>query len=157
MTRIDLETQSEGIIKQDFIQRPVPAYDKDQFDIISLLLVLNYVPEAADRGEMLKRTTSFLDKRAPRTFSKELQDFFPALFLVLPAPCVMNSRYVNEEMLTLMTASLGFLMVRRKQTAKLVYYLWLLRDRPMPEEQNFEKKEIWSGGQRNNFAVVLTE
>jgi 25S rRNA (adenine2142-N1)-methyltransferase len=155
MTRIDLEAQSDGITKQDFMQRPIPEYDKEQFDIISLSLVLNYVPDAKDRGEMLKHTAKFLDKRAPRTFSKELQDHFPALFLVLPASCVMNSRYMNEEQLTLMMASLGYVLLNRKQTAKLVYYLWLLRDRPVPKEQNFAKREIHAGGQRNNFSIVL--
>jgi 25S rRNA (adenine2142-N1)-methyltransferase len=155
VTRIDLEAQTQGITKQDFMERPIPKYGTDQFDIISLSLVLNYVPDAKDRGEMLKRTCQFLDKRAPGTFSKELQDHFPALFLVLPAPCIMNSRYMNEEQLTLMMASLGYVLLKRKQTAKLLYYLWLLRDRPMPKEQNFAKREIHLGGQRNNFSIVL--
>ena len=157
ITRVDLEAKFEGITEQDFMQRPIPTYEKEQFDIISLSLVLNYVPDAKDRGEMLKRTTQFLDKRAPRTFSKELQDHFPALFLVFPASCIMNSRYMNEEQLTLMMASLGYVLLKRKQTAKLVYYLWLLRDRPVLKEQNFAKREIYPGGGRNNFAVVLTK
>lgn len=154
--RIDLNSQTEGIKKQDFMKRPVPSYDKDQFDIISLSLVLNFVPDAKDRGEMLKRTCQFLDKRAPRTMSKELQGHFPALFLVLPASCITNSRYMNEERLTLMMASLGYVLLKVKKSAKLIYYLWQLRDNPVPEEQRFHKKEIYHGGSRNNFSVVLT-
>ena len=157
ITRIDLNAQTEGITKQDFMERPIPKYDKEQFDVVSLSLVLNFVPDAADRGKMLKRICQFLDTRAPRTFPKELHDYFPALFLVLPAPCIENSRYLNEEHLTLMMASLGYVLLKCKQTSKLVYYLWLLRDKPIPAEQTFPKKEICPGGGRNNFSIVLTK
>lgn len=153
--RIDLYSQSEGIIQQDFMERPLPRFEKDQFDIISLSLVLNFVPSAADRGEMLKRTCQFLDTRAPRTMPASLHDNFPALFLVLPAACITNSRYMNEERLTVMMASLGYVSLKRKQTAKLIYYLWILRDKPMPELQNFPKAQINPGGDRNNFSIVL--
>jgi 25S rRNA (adenine2142-N1)-methyltransferase len=157
ITRIDLNTPTEGITKQDFMERPIPKYEKDQFDIISLSLVINFVPDATDRGEMLKRTCQFLDQRAPRTFPKDLQDHFPSLFLVLPASCITNSRYMNEERLTLMMASLGYVLLKRKQTIKLVYYLWLLRDRPNPYEQNFPKRVVCAGGGRNNFSIVLAK
>ena len=153
--RIDLNSQAEGIVKQDFMQRPIPKYDKDQFDIISLSLVLNFVPTDVARGEMLKRTCHFLDKRAPRGMSESLQRTFPALFLVLPTACITNSRYMNEERLTLMMASLGYVLLKVKQTDKLVYYLWQLRDPPSPDQQNFPKKEIRSSGGRNNFSIVL--
>ena len=95
-------------------------YDKDQFDIISLSLVLNFVPTDGGRGEMLKRTCLFLDKRASRGMSELLQRTFPALFLVLPAACITNSRYMNEERLTLMMASLGYVLLKVRQTDKLI-------------------------------------
>lgn len=155
MERIDLYSQADGIIQQDFMERPIPTYEKDQFDIISLSLVLNFVPSAEGRGEMLKHTCRFLDTRAPRTFSDELQAHYPALFLVLPAPCITNSRYMNEERLSCIMASLGYIMLHFKQTAKLVYYLWQLRDKPVPDEQAFPKKEVNPGAGRNNFSVVM--
>ncbi|KAK5166072.1 25S rRNA (adenine2142-N1)-methyltransferase [Saxophila tyrrhenica] len=153
--RIDLNSQAPGIKKQDFMERPVPQFEKDQFDIISLSLVLNFVPTEEGRGAMLKRTCQFLDQRAPRTMPKGIQDNFPALFLVLPAPSVVNSRYFNDERLTLMMASLGYVMLRREQKRKLVYYLWLLRDKPSPDEQHFRKEIIKSGGNRNNFCITM--
>ncbi|KAK3717756.1 25S rRNA (adenine2142-N1)-methyltransferase [Vermiconidia calcicola] len=153
--RIDLNSQSEGIVQQDFMKRPLPQYYTDRFDIISLSLVLNFVPSEPGRGDMLKRTCQFLNQRAPRTMSESLQGKFPALFLVLPAACISNSRYMNEERLTLMMASLGYVCLKRKQTAKLIYYLWQLRDRLSPDEQKFPKREVNPGGQRNNFCVVL--
>ena len=153
--RIDLKSQADGITKQDFMERPIPKFDKDQFDIISLSLVLNFVPDPEDRAKMLRQTCRFLDQRAPRTRPDSLQDRFPALFLVLPAACITNSRYMNEERLTLMMSSLGYVCLKRKQTARLIYWLWLLRDRPVPDEQNFPKKEVNPGKVRNNFLILL--
>jgi 25S rRNA (adenine2142-N1)-methyltransferase len=153
--RIDLFSQAEGIVQQDFMERPIPSSNKEQFDLISLSLVLNFVPDPVGRGEMLKRTLKFLGPRAPRLTSDKLQGVNPALFLVLPAACVTNSRYMNEERLTCIMASLGYVLLERKLTAKLVYYLWQLRDKPVPEEQNFAKKEINPGAGRNNFSVIL--
>ncbi|KAK4540928.1 hypothetical protein LTR36_008436 [Oleoguttula mirabilis] len=153
--RIDLFSQTDGIIQQDFMERPVPTQDSDKFDIISLSLVLNFVPDAEGRGEMLKRTCQFLDTRATRTSSKELQAIYPALFLVLPTACIINSRYMSEQRLTCIMASLGYVLLRVKQTAKLVYYLWQLRDKPVPDEQNFTKKQTNPGGGKNNFSIML--
>nr|POE78550.1 25s rrna (adenine(2142)-n(1))-methyltransferase [Quercus suber] len=155
ITRIDLFSQDAGITQQDFMQRALPAKPTEKFDLISLSLVLNFVPDASGRGEMLRRTTAFLDRRATAEMNKQMQAFYPALFLVLPAPCVLNSRYVNEERLTLLMASLGYVMLERKNTAKLLYYLWQWRDAPLPEEQKFGKREINPGGGRNNFSIVL--
>ncbi|KAK0346703.1 25S rRNA (adenine2142-N1)-methyltransferase [Friedmanniomyces endolithicus] len=153
--RIDLFSQAEGILEQDFMKRPVPDSDLKQFDIISLSLVLNFVPDPEGRGEMLRRTCQFLNKHARRAFEDELQAVFPALFLVLPAPCIINSRYISEERLTCMMASMGYVMLERKLTAKLVYFLWQLRDKPRKDKQDFPKKQVNPGASRNNFCVVL--
>lgn len=153
--RIDLFSQADGIIQQDFMERPDPTSDNERFDLISLSLVLNFVPDAEGRGKMLKRTRKFLDTHAPATFPEELRAVYPALFLVLPAPCVTNSRYMNEERLTCIMASLGYVMLHFKQTAKLVYTLWQLRDRSVPEEQVLTKKQVNPGGGRNNFSIAF--
>jgi 25S rRNA (adenine2142-N1)-methyltransferase len=153
--RIDLNSQEEGILQQDFMERPLPGNESERFDIISLSLVLNYVPEPKERGEMLRRTTQFL--RAPGRYIDDLQlsANFPSLFLVLPAPCVANSRYLDEEKLVAMMESLGYVKVATKTTQRLVYYLWR-RDRVCKGKGgSFSKKEIRSGPTRNNFAVVL--
>ncbi|KAK5702284.1 25S rRNA (adenine2142-N1)-methyltransferase [Elasticomyces elasticus] len=125
--RIDLYSQAEGILQQDFMERPLPDSDKSQFDIISLSLVLNFVPDPEGR----------------------------ALFLVLPAPCIVNARYINEERLTTMMSTLGYVMLERKLTSNLVYYLWQLRDKPRKDFQDFPKKQVNPGAGRNNFCVVL--
>lgn len=52
-----------------------------------------------------------------------------------------------------MMASLGYVLLNCKQSMKLLYYLWMLRDKP--EEQKFSKTEVRPGGGRNNFSIVL--
>ncbi|RFU35874.1 hypothetical protein B7463_g527, partial [Scytalidium lignicola] len=152
MTRIDLNSQAKGIEQQDFMDREPPADQGDTFDIISLSLVLNYVPDPVGRGEMLRRTVTFLRKGHDLEFAKDL---FPSLFLVLPAPCVTNSRYLDEAKLSEIMESLGYAMVKRKLTNKLVYYLWVLNHDQIPKVKNFKKVEVKPGKSRNNFAIVL--
>ncbi|KAH8910064.1 hypothetical protein BR93DRAFT_453222 [Coniochaeta sp. PMI_546] len=154
--RIDLNSQGEGILQQDFMKRPLPIGDGERFDIISLSLVLNFVPEPRGRGEMLRRTLEFL--HASRSYSSPSFDsLFPSLFLVLPAPCVMNSRYLDEERLDAIMSSLGYSKVKSKTTQRLVYYLWTLDTSKAVGRQEFAKKELRSGGSRNNFAIVLKQ
>ncbi len=159
VTRIDLHAQTAGILQQDFNLRPLPVSEKETFDIISLSLVLNYVPDASGRGEMLKRICPFL--RLPQCLvDPVIEEFLPSLFLVLPAPCVNNSRYLTETRLTDIMGTLGFVMIRRKLSAKLVYYLWRWRGvarggTDVGRGKSFKKEEIEPGGKRNNFAIVL--
>ncbi|KAI7424738.1 nucleolus protein [Hortaea werneckii] len=153
--RIDLNSQAEGIKQQDFMDRPLPSSNSERFDIISLSLVLNYVPDAEGRGEMLRRTCQFLRTEGSTAPANDTKTPFPALFLVLPAPCIFNSRYMNEERLMCIMASLGYILLRFKHTHKLIYTLWQLRDEPTPDSQSFHKEEVNPGGNRNNFSVVL--
>jgi 25S rRNA (adenine2142-N1)-methyltransferase len=147
VTRIDLHSQHPAILEQDFMQRPLPTGDDERFDLISLSLVLNYVPDPVGRGEMLRRTTQFLRR------GQVEGEFFPSLFLVLPAPCVTNSRYLDEERLEGIMESLGYKLVKRKLSAKLIYGLWCLREEP--RKVAWKKEEVRSGKSRNNFAVVV--
>lgn len=164
MQRIDLHSQHPSILEQDFMARPMPAEEKldvEGFDIVSLSLVVNFVPEAAGRGEMLKRVEKFLRRG---TMDKgddsergldRTREFFPGLFLVLPSSCVLNSRYMDEERLEGIMGSLGFVLARRKLSEKLVYYLWRYQGPVKERTRSFGKEEIRKGGGRNNFAIVL--
>ncbi|OTA66759.1 hypothetical protein K449DRAFT_239575 [Hypoxylon sp. EC38] len=154
MERIDLNSQSDGIKQQDFMKRPLPKDDNERFDIISLSLVLNFVPDAIGRGAMLLRTLDFL-KQPDTTRPSELRDLFPSLFMVLPAPCVTNSRYMNESHMESIMSTLGYVKARSKITQKLVYYLWVRKSAIQSPPVTFKKLELRSGHSRNNFAVVL--
>ncbi|KAF1983428.1 hypothetical protein K402DRAFT_338378 [Aulographum hederae CBS 113979] len=149
VTRIDLNSQHPDIKTQDFMERPVPLFDEKRFDIVSLSLVLNYVPDAEGRGDMLRRTTEFLLQDTP-----EKESSF--LFLVLPAPCLTNSRYLDEKRLGEIMISLGYMRTNRKLTEKLIYYLWkYVPDRTKGSRRSFSKTEVNPGRSRNNFCVVL--
>ena len=153
MERIDLHSQHPAIKEQNFMERPTCAFeniDQEGFDIVSLSLVVNFVGDSVERGEMLKRGASFL-----RPYSIHEKGIFPGLFLVLPAPCVRNSRYLDEERLEAIMGSLGYKKAKRKLSSKLVYYLWKYETGEAVRSQVFNKAEIRSGRSRNNFAIVL--
>lgn len=145
MTRIDLNSQGPGIEKQDFMDRPLPTTDQERFDILSLSLVLNYVPDAPGRGAMLQRISDFLRSTGG--------DNLPLLFFVLPLPCIDNSRYIDEPRLLEIMSSLGFTAIKKKLTAKLCYYL--LHWRKSAKPTTFEKKQIRNGPGMNNFAIAV--
>lgn len=150
MTRIDLNSQGPGIEQQDFMERPLPKSPEDRFDIISLSLVLNYAPDPVQRGEMLKRVTDFLEIRASEGSTETM---LPALFLVLPLPCVDNSRYLDEQLLMQIMTNLGFTMLYKKKTLKLCYYLFKLSSRPTP--RRIGKRQVKDGRSMNNFCIVI--
>jgi 25S rRNA (adenine2142-N1)-methyltransferase len=150
MTRIDLNNQEPGIEKQDFMERPLPDSVDDRFDVISLSLVLNYAPDPVQRGEMLKRIPLFLRSgHAEENADKVL----PVLFLVLPLPCVDNSRYFNEQLLLRIMTNLGFSIRNKKKTSKLCYYLFILTDKSSAAKT--EKRKIRDGRTMNNFCIVV--
>lgn len=153
LERIDLNSQGKGILQQDFMERQLPRDSAERFDLISLSLVLNFVPDPKGRGEMLLRTLEFLHEpdTSPSTVP---QTFVPSLFLVLPAPCVSNSRYLDEERLVAIMASLGYAKIESKTTQRLVYYLWK-KGTKSERLRSFPKEEIRRGSSRNNFAIVL--
>ncbi|KAL9026620.1 MAG: hypothetical protein Q9196_004735 [Gyalolechia fulgens] len=161
VTRIDLRSQHPEIETRDFMEMPMPSNGsiaKDGFDVVSLSLVVNYVGDAVGRGEMLRRAASFL------RFTGQLQQedgtgvsILPALFLVLPAPCVTNSRYLDEERLEAMMTFLGYVKSKAKMGKKLVYYLWRYQGARAGGEgkMGFKKQEVRPGRKRNNFTIVL--
>lgn len=146
VTRIDLNSQESGILKQDFMDRPLPFTDEDRFHMISLSLVLNYVPDAMGRGQMLKRCVEFLTPTCPIQFA-------PSLFLVLPVACVDNSRYLTESRLHEILDSLGFYLAQSKRTAKLIFQLWEYTGEG--SRKSFKKEMLNPGKKRNNFAIIL--
>ena len=153
MERIDLHSQHPEIQEQNFMERPtcaVEALDQEGFDIVSLSLVVNFVGDPVERGEMLRRIARFL-----RPYPAAKDGIFPSLFLVLPAPCVINSRYLDEERLDAIMESLGYKRAKRKLSSKLIYYLWKYEAGKVGRSEVFNKLEVKSGKSRNNFAIVL--
>ncbi|KAH8170765.1 25S rRNA (adenine(2142)-N(1))-methyltransferase, bmt2 domain-containing protein [Sarocladium implicatum] len=154
MVNIDLNSQEPGIEQQDFMERPLPSDDADRFDIISLSLVLNFVPDHSTRGQMLLRTLSFLRSTSEVNDAK-LESVFPSLFLVLPRSCTDNSRYFTEARLAEIMGSLGYVRLQRKLTQKLAYSLWKWDGLTRKPTRSFSKTELNPGKTRNNFVITL--
>lgn len=156
MVHIDLNSQEPGIRQQDFMERPLPESEEDKFDIISLSLVVNFVPDAATRGLMLERTLSFLDDGSEDLSSTEgTGSTFPSLFLVLPRSCIDNSRYFTEARCEELMGALGYKKIRGKMTQKLAYSLWKKGGTVQNRVAKFPKKEVNPGRTRNNFVITL--
>lgn len=80
------------------------------------------------------------------------------LFLVVPLPCVDNSRYMTHEHLISMMASIGYThCIHHHFSNKLAYYLFELKGVPNTKRLSWKKKILpgKEGGARNNFAVVI--
>lgn len=156
MKRVDLHSQHPDIEQQDFMQMQLPKPENLRergYDLVSLSLVVNFVGDPTQRGDMLKRVGSFL---RPYTGSRDdLAECAPAMFLVLPAPCVTNSRYLDEGRLESIMESIGYRRAKRKMSSKLVYYLWKYERRNSDMARMFRKEQLRSGTSRNNFAIVL--
>ena len=162
--RIDLHSQHKDILEQDFMQRPIPGEESMEvkgFDVVSLSLVVNFVGDAAERGEMLRRVGKFLRgngrgrrrEEGPRDDAE--RETFPALFLVLPVSCVTNSRYLDEGRLGDIMVSLGYRLIHRKSSSKLEYYFWAFDGRGKETGRKFGKEKVRTGRARNNFTILL--
>ena len=160
--RIDLNSNDTGLIKkQDFMERPLPGFikkganirdgkilakDKESqvFDLISCSMVLNFVPVDTKRGEMLKRIKLFL-KDASTNISTGLPGGL--LFLVLPLPCINNSRYMNDEFFvnSIMLKALNFRLLKRHHSHKIIYYLFEETDKKTNDifiKRNLTKRSL---------------
>ncbi|KAG0258298.1 hypothetical protein BG011_003370 [Mortierella polycephala] len=114
-TPIDLNPQDPLIIKMDFLEMPVPTGQEQQFDIVCLSLVVNFVGDPVQRGEILCHSARFLVPGSG------------ILYLVLPLPCIQNSRYMDHELLVEMMASLGYsTLISHHFAKKLAYYAFKL-------------------------------
>ena len=149
VTRIDLNNYNDrdGIIQQDFMERPIPKSDKDRFDLISCSLVLNFVPTPRERGSMCLRFSKFL-RRDRSTY----------LFIVLPLPCISNSRYMTLTYFTGMFASLGYKRIQYHEAKKVCYFLFLFNGDDKlenPSEDYSKKHKLKDGPSMNNFSIIL--
>ena len=173
--RIDLHSQHPEIEEVDFMLLDAQGEWEGErgYDVLSLSLVVNFVGDPRARGEMVRHTVAFLRHKSEGNHGLESQGsnrekLLPALFLVLPLPCVDNSRYLTEEHLTAMMESLGYEKTRMKRSGKLYYSLWQLSpptgadckisERSVGNEKKkvvFRKEELRKGKDRNNFCIIL--
>ncbi|KAI0721513.1 putative methyltransferase-domain-containing protein [Cerioporus squamosus] len=147
VTPIDLHSQHPDILEQDFLLMD-PDEHRGKWDVISLSLVLNFPPNPRTAVSMLRLAHTMLRPDG-------------LLFVALPSPCVLNSRYMTPEHFDGLMRSVGFEQVhaRWKEGGKMAY--WLFRRKPQPASTTFqdhllyEKKTVFREGHRNNFVILL--
>lgn len=151
--RIDLanDANSQGILKQDFMARPLPKDDSERFDLISCSLVLNFVPTPIQRGDMCLRFEEFLKNQ-----ESQINDS-GYVFIVLPLPCMNNSRYMDNNHFCNLMSHLGYTQMKHHEAKKICYFLFK-RETPSRRKSssNFTKKtKIHDKPGMNNFTILL--
>lgn len=136
-TSIDLNPQSHMITKADFLQLDSKA---PKYDIVVLSLVINFEGDQVKRGEMLKQCTKITAVNG-------------YLFIVLPLPCLMNSRFFSKELFLSITESLGFERITQHSSRRL--YFVMLKNTGNVNLQSFPRKTIRKGDGHNNFLILL--
>lgn len=147
VVKIDLNSQNHLILEQDFMMRPLPKTSREKFNLVSCSLVLNFVPSPKERGDMLKRITQFL--KPPKSSGS-----VSSLFLVLPLPCIENSRYFNNEILNKIMSKLGFRKTCYYAAKKVAYWLFDWEGK-LKRGERITKREVAAGANKNNFCITL--
>lgn len=83
------------------------------------------------------------------------------LFMVLPAPCVTNSRYLTRDRFIEILNAVGFTLLREKigdmkRGSRIAY--WLLKKTAEPQkgrEELSKKTVLVEGGNFNNFCILI--
>ncbi|KAI0317294.1 putative methyltransferase-domain-containing protein [Amylostereum chailletii] len=146
VTPIDLCSRHPDIQEQDFLRMDLEQH-RERWDAISLSLVVNFVPDARDRGRMLCLARSMLRSGG-------------VLFLALPLSCLMNSRYTTLDHHKSLMEAIGFVQTheRWKKGGKMIYFLYRKAD-PVDGHHDihqFHKKVVLRQGNRNNFVILLS-
>ncbi|TNY21928.1 putative methyltransferase-domain-containing protein [Rhodotorula diobovata] len=140
-TSIDLNPQAPHVVKSNFFDFAPPQKDEDKYDVVALSLVVNFEGSLVNRGHMLLHAHQYL---TPRGY----------LYLVLPLPCLTNSRYLSHERLTSILASTGWDVVRKHDSARLTYWL-VRRSEDGPDGKEWKREQVRKGAGRNNFVIVV--
>jgi 25S rRNA (adenine2142-N1)-methyltransferase len=172
-TPIDLNPQHPLIHQQDFLQMSPPETEEERFDIVCLSLVVNFVGDPVDRGT--SEISHYLEEIAnrqthhcsfPGNMLIHTRDFFPSqmadfknqrlLYLVLPLPCITNSRYFSHDHLLAMMDSIGYSKcIDYHHSNKLAYYLFEMTSK-VAQTPDWKKKILKDAKGRNNFSIVMS-
>ncbi|KAG7398197.1 hypothetical protein PHYBOEH_011520 [Phytophthora boehmeriae] len=134
---IDLNSRHEKIEQRDFFTLKPTG----EFQIIVSSMVLNCVPGADKRGEML------------RLYREHLREG-GLLFLMLPLLCLRHSQFMTYARFTKILEAVGFKVRETKDSPKVAFFC-LERTETPNEAASFPHKLLVSGDKRNDFSVVL--
>jgi len=105
VTAIDLNSNDPRIRQRDFFE----IVPEGGFDVLVCAMVLNFVPNAWKRGEMILRAYEHL----------KLGGHF---FLVLPSRCISKSKFVDRKTLLAMLAGVGFDLCAEDSSPKIDFF-----------------------------------
>lgn len=77
------------------------------------------------------------------------------LYLVLPLPCLTNSRYMTHARFTSILTTLGWTAVKQYDSMKLTYWLLKREGDGKGDGKVWKREEVRSGVRRNNFCVIV--
>ncbi len=126
---IDLHASGPGIEAMDFMALPCDAAEC-VFDVVVLSLVLNFVGDAAARGDMVY---------------KAARHHLPVggmLVVVLPLACVDNARFCDEATLTALLAACGLQTLRAHRSKSLFYAAYTLERPAPPTRPAFSRRQV---------------
>ncbi|KUF99034.1 Acid phosphatase [Phytophthora nicotianae] len=134
---IDLNSRHERIEQRDFFS----LKPEGEFQVVVSSMVLNCVPGADKRGEMLRLYREHLKEGG-------------LLFLMLPLLCLRHSQFMTYARFAKILEAVGF-RVRETKDSPKVAFLCLERIDTVNENASFPHKLLVSGDKRNDFSVVI--
>ncbi|PIK61653.1 putative 25S rRNA (adenine(2142)-N(1))-methyltransferase [Apostichopus japonicus] len=137
-TAIDLHPQQADILECDLIKFQMKQ--SEIFDVIVLSLVLNFAGTPEKRGRMLQCSSRLCKENG-------------YVFIVLPLACLDNSRYMTDDLLDEIMASLGFKKVKGHNSRKLSFKMY--QKEKAKGKQDFKKRKVREGVRCNNFCITM--
>ncbi|CAI5717307.1 unnamed protein product [Hyaloperonospora brassicae] len=134
---IDLQSRHDRIEQCDFFSLK-PA---NEFEVVVSSMVLNCVPGAAQRGEMLRLSRAHLKPRG-------------LLFLMLPLLCLRRSQFMTYARFTDILQAVGFRVRETKNSPKVAFFC-LERTEAVSETASFPQTLLVPGDKRNDFSVTI--
>eukprot|EP00968_Pinguiococcus_pyrenoidosus_P000500 scaffold31_cov263-Pinguiococcus_pyrenoidosus.AAC.6 len=146
---IDLKAQEQDIREVDFFQLEVDS--ERPFDAVVCAMVLNCVPTAAGRGQMLLKIREHLAIEG-------------LLFVMLPKRCLSRSPHLTQPEFLALCEAMGYALLHQKASPKILYFVFSLRERvPLPDiaeqRRNPRRKKSTTrkGADVCNFDVRLSD
>ncbi|CAH0517565.1 unnamed protein product [Peronospora belbahrii] len=134
---IDLNSRHKCIEQCDFFSL-TPARE---FQVVVSSMVLNCVPGATKRGEMLRLYREHLKEGG-------------LLFLMLPLLCLRHSQFMTYARFITILEAVGFRVRETKNSPKVAFFC-LERMETMNVTASFPQKLLVPGDKRNDFSVVI--
>ena len=151
---IDVKSRHPKIEQLDFFDVPVEA---ESYDVIHSSMVVNCVPTAELRGEMIARTATLLRPKG-------------LFFMMLPLRCVTASTRMSQEKMSRLLRACGLRVVEQKRTPKIVFYCCEKLGKPTEAligkelvrrdaREAFAKSERVkdAGGDPSHFGIILED